>query len=219
MEKQTRKYFFLLAQQARLGLGHLIVEVSRSHTARLTQPVGLLWTSDRLVARAGYLSNASNTTDVQLCPQWDSKLWSQQTSGCRSMPWDCQATRIGLKIITLGNTRCRDNHRLINEYTIATNVSIVKPTSCTNFSNLLYFGITLCMFQTVFPSIIRSSRLYIQQQVYVRQILLSACASKQTTLAVWHIPVAVCTVSNSWWWMERPSETCRVLFQNKLVLL
>jgi len=30
------------------------------------------------------------------------------------------------------------------------------------------------MFQTVFPSIIRSLRLYIQHQVYVKQILLTA---------------------------------------------
>jgi hypothetical protein len=41
------------------------------------------------------------------------------------------------------------------------------------------------MFRTVFPSIIRSLRLYIQQQVYVKQILFTACwnhlvpASKQ----------------------------------------
>jgi len=31
------------------------------------------------------------------------------------------------------------------------------------------------MFRTVFPSIIRSSRLYIQQQAFVKQILLTAC--------------------------------------------
>jgi len=37
----------------------------------------------------------------------------------------------------------------------------IKPTRCTNVSNLFYFGMTLYMFQTVFPSIIRSSRLYI----------------------------------------------------------
>jgi len=55
-------------------------------------------------------------------------------------------------------------------------ISIVKPTRCTSFSDLLiYFGITLWMFRTVFPSIIRSSRLYIQQQVHVKQILLPAC--------------------------------------------
>jgi len=33
---------------------------------------------------------------------------------------------------------------------------------------------TLYMFRTVFPSIIRSSRLYIQQQAYVKQMLLSS---------------------------------------------
>jgi len=43
------------------------------------------------------------------------------------------------------------------------------------FLEFIYFGVTLYMFRTVFPSIIRSSRLYIQQQVYVKQILLSAC--------------------------------------------
>ena len=42
----------------------------------------------------------------------------------------------------------------------------------------------LYMFRAVFPSIIRSSRLYIQQHAYVKQILLTAClllllASKQ----------------------------------------
>jgi len=26
-------------------------------------------------------------------------------------------------------------------------------------------------------------------------------------------PVAVCTVLDSWWWTEKLSETCRVLFQ------
>ena len=30
---------------------------------------------------------------------------------------------------------------------------------------------------------------------------------------------AVCTVLNSWWWTERPSETCRVSFQNKINLI
>jgi hypothetical protein len=66
-------------------------------------------------------------------------------------------------------------------------ISIVNPTRCTNSSNLFYFGITLYMFQTVFPSIIRSWRLYIQQQVY---------ASKQTAVPAWHVPVAVCTSWN-----------------------
>ena len=54
-------------------------------------------------------------------------------------------------------------------------ISIVKPTRCTTVSNLFYFGMTLYMFRTVFSSVIRSSRLHIQQRAFVRQILLSAC--------------------------------------------
>jgi hypothetical protein len=37
----------------------------------------------------------------------------------------------------------------------------------------------------------------------------------QTDTAVWQMLVAVCTVLNSWWWTERPSETCTAPFQNK----
>jgi hypothetical protein len=40
-----------------------------------------------------------------------------------------------------------------------------------NISNLFYFGITLYMFRTVYPSIIRSLKLHIQHQVYVVEIL------------------------------------------------
>ena len=64
-----------------------------------------------------------------------------------------------------------DVHKAVHRNIIST----VKPTRCTNVSNLFYFGITLYMFRTVFPSIISSSRLYIQQQAFVEQIQLSAC--------------------------------------------
>jgi len=92
---------------------------------------------------------------------------------------------------------------------------VVKPTRCTNVSNLFYFGMALYMFRTVFPSIISSSRLYIQQPYRYCCLL----ASKQTAVSVWHVPVAVCTVLNCWWWTERPSETCTVSFQNKINLI
>jgi len=29
------------------------------------------------------------------------------------------------------------------------------------------------------------------------------------------MPVAVCAVLSSWWWTERPSETCRLFCKNK----
>jgi len=43
----------------------------------------------------------------------------------------------------------------------------VQPTRC-NVSQFIYFCKTLYMFQTVFSSIIRSSKLHIQRQVFVR---------------------------------------------------
>jgi len=92
------------------------------------------------------------------------------------------------------------------------------------------FGVTLYMFRTVFPSIIRSSRLYVQQQAYVKQILLLLANGNEMELqfhlvplyqavavSVWHTPVAVRTVLNSWWWTQTPSETCRVLLQIKQI--
>ena len=100
-------------------------------------------------------------------------------------------------------------------------ISIVKPTRCTNVSNLFYFGMTLYMFRTVFPSIIRNSRLYIQQQAYVKQTDTADCllANRQQYLYIQQMPLAVCTVLNFWWWKERPSETCTASFQNKINLI
>ena len=80
-------------------------------------------------------------------------------------------------------------------------ISVVKPTRCTNFSNLFYFGITLYMFRTVFPSIIRSSRLYVQH---------SGICLTYTCFCIYSLELLM---------MERPSETCRVLFQNKIIII
>jgi len=44
----------------------------------------------------------------------------------------------------------------------------VQPTRC-NVSQFIYFCKTLYVFQTGFPSIIRSSKLHIQRQAFVRQ--------------------------------------------------
>jgi len=38
-------------------------------------------------------------------------------------------------------------------------------------------------------------------------------SSKQSAKPVWHIPIAVYTALDSWFWTENLSETCRVLFQ------
>ena len=50
----------------------------------------------------------------------------------------------------------------------------------------IYFGMTLYMFRTAFPSIVRSSRLYIQQQIFVKQMLLYAnCLQRIRAELVW----------------------------------
>jgi len=53
-----------------------------------------------------------------------------------------------------------------------------KTNKMHNISNLFYFGTRVYMFRTVFPSIIRSLRLYIQYQVCVIQVMW-LLASKQ----------------------------------------
>jgi len=63
-----------------------------------------------------------------------------------------------------------------------------KTNKMHNVSYLFYFETTLYMFRTVFPSIIRSLRLYIQHQVHVIQVLW---------LLGSNVPDAVCTVLDS----------------------
>ena len=70
----------------------------------------------------------------------------------------------------------------------------IKPTKCTNFSNLfwiktLHVSDSSCVCRHPDP------------------------ARKLVSKPVQHVPFAVRTVQNSWWWTEELSETCRVLFQ------
>jgi len=51
----------------------------------------------------------------------------------------------------------------------------VQPTSC-KVSQFIYFCKTLYMFQTGFPSIIRSSKLHLQHQVFLRPVPDAICA-------------------------------------------
>ena len=62
-----------------------------------------------------------------------------------------------------------------------------------------------------------SRHIFLNLFVYI-SIVKQVLWLKAATEPVWHVPDAVCTVLDSWWWTERPSETCRVLFQNKINL-
>ena len=96
-------------------------------------------------------------------------------------------------------------------------ILVIKPTRCTNFSNLF-------LNETVHVS--DSSSVHHQEfftantaMVYVvhvcRQLasrlsLLTSCLQSCTTYTI-----AVFAVKNSWWWTEELSETCTVSFKNK----
>jgi len=95
-----------------------------------------------------------------------------------------------------------DVHRAVHHNIIP----IVKPTRCTIVSN--YF--ILEWHSTCFRRSFRPSS-GVQDCTYSNRHLL-LYASKQTAVSVWQMPVAVCTVLNSWWWTERLSETCIVSF-------
>ena len=70
---------------------------------------------------------------------------------------------------------CATMHIAYERPTVHEEVRRVQPTRC-KVSQFIYFCKTLYMFQTVFPSIIRSSKLHIQRQVFVRPLLLPAAS-------------------------------------------
>ena len=92
VEYVITKTLFFLAPQSTSGLSRLILEVSGSHTIRHTHthPVGLLWTSDRLVAETATFT--TNTADEYPCPQRDSNAQSQQS---RDRGFERTATDMG----------------------------------------------------------------------------------------------------------------------------
>ena len=68
--------------------GTPILDVSRSHNDA-PQSVGLLWTSDQLVAETSTWQHTTLTTDKYPCPRWDSNSRSQQTNGLWPLAfWD-----------------------------------------------------------------------------------------------------------------------------------
>jgi len=68
----------------------------------------------------------------------------------------------------MGSTKCDIGDTLKSTHR-------VQQKRC-NVSQFIYFCKTFYTFQTVFPSIIRSSKMHIQRQVFVRPLLLPAAS-------------------------------------------
>jgi hypothetical protein len=77
--------FFFHGSTALAGLGLLLIEVSRSHSDT-PHPVGLLWTSDRPIAKTSTWLHPALTRDRHPFPGLDSNPRSQQASGRRPTP-------------------------------------------------------------------------------------------------------------------------------------
>ena len=82
----TKQPLFSVALRPNTGHGLLILEVFQITHNDTPQSVGLLWTSDQLVAETSTSQHATLTTDKHPCPGWDSNPRSQQASGRRPTP-------------------------------------------------------------------------------------------------------------------------------------
>jgi hypothetical protein len=93
---------------------------------------------------------------------------------------------------------------------------IIKPTRCTNFSNLiwnetLHISDSSCVHHQEFFSV-HTVTAYEQDQDGTGSILILLVSCQQTHMTY---TIAVCTVKNSWWWTGEMSKTFRVSVQNK----
>jgi len=96
----------------------------------------------------------------------------------------------------------------------------IKPTRCTNFSNLFLEWKSTCFGQFLCPS---SGVFHCTHNNGICCTgLLTACEEDQGDPALllascqqncMTYTIVVCTVKNSWWWTKELSETCRVSFQ------
>jgi hypothetical protein len=109
---------------------------------------------------------------------------------------------------------------------IVTNFFVIKPTRCTNFTNL-FFHETLRVsdsssvhHQEFIHGTLRNGicQTAFEQDQDGTAVLSWAC-SKAVYKPVWHIPFLSVQWINSWWWADELSETCRVSWQNKSVKL
>jgi len=90
-------------------------------------------------------------------------------------------------------------------------VPIIKPTRCTNFSNLLW-NETLHVLDSSSVHHQEFSNVHTAMVHVIHPSWSCSQAVRNTCMAY---TIAVRTVLNSWWWTQELSETCRVLFQSR----
>jgi hypothetical protein len=84
---------------------------------------------------------------------------------------------------------------------VVTNFFVIKPTRCTNFTNLFCHEI-----------------LHVSDRTRMGLVPSWSC-SKAVYKPIWHIPSLSAQWIHSWRWTDELSETCRISWQNKFVKL
>jgi hypothetical protein len=126
--------------------------------------------------------------------------------------------------VSCGQSSITENIFILNLTFVGLCIAIYfcsKTNQINNILNLFYFGTTLYMFRTVFPSIIRSLRRYIQHHT-MQVVWLLASGTISVPLASSHRTCMTytwcCMYCLRFLMMDGKTETCRVLFQNKVNL-
>jgi hypothetical protein len=79
-------FIFSLAVQPSVGYGLLVPRGFVITHNDAPQSVGLLWTSEQLVAETSTWQHTTHTTDKHPCQWWHSNPWLQKVSSRRPMP-------------------------------------------------------------------------------------------------------------------------------------
>jgi len=116
----------------------------------------------------------------------------------------------GVKVTVVTPT-FETKHKIVN------NFLIIKPTRCTNYSNLFFEWNSTCFGQFLCPS---SGVFHCTHSNGIcHTVLLTACEQEHLLLLTschqtcMTYTIAVCTVKNSWCWTEELSEIFRVSFR------
>jgi len=113
---------------------------------------------------------------------------------------------------------------------IVTNFFVIKPTICTNFTNLfchetLHVSDSLSVYHQEFIHCTLSNGIChrclwtVFEQDQNGTPVPSWSCSKAVYKHLWHTPLPSVQWINSWWWTDELSEICRVSWQNKFVKL
>jgi hypothetical protein len=163
--KITHYYFyyvlFSLALQPSAVYGFLVSRGFLITHNVAPQSVGLLWTSDQLVAETSNWHNTTHTTDKHQCPHWDSNPRLQQASGHRPTTYTARPLEpaklnivrvkslLQLPIIRdylvaclfsnffLGISHQKSNLRFVNDFLESLNISGESDIVWGNLNNIL----------------------------------------------------------------------------------